>query len=68
VHQGSRTRLPEEAAKRDGTPIHPPDATVCLDIGSFQLWIAHYTILPLAMPGEQAKERWPSPLCPQARG
>jgi acetolactate synthase I/II/III large subunit len=49
-----RNLLAEEAAKRGGTPIHPlrlihelkqfltPDTTVCLDIGSFQLWIARH--------------------------
>jgi acetolactate synthase-1/2/3 large subunit len=49
-----RDQLAEEAAKRDETPIHPlrliyelkqflsSDTTVCLDIGSFQLWIARH--------------------------
>ena len=49
-----RTHLDEEAAKRGGTPIHPlrlvhelkafvtPDTTVCLDMGSFHLWIARH--------------------------
>jgi acetolactate synthase-1/2/3 large subunit len=47
-----RSQLAEQSAKRRETPIHPlrliyelrqfmsPDTTVCLDIGSFQLWIA----------------------------
>jgi acetolactate synthase I/II/III large subunit len=49
-----RKRLSEEAAKLNGSPIHPlrrihelkqfltPDTTVCLDMGSFHLWIAHH--------------------------
>jgi acetolactate synthase I/II/III large subunit len=49
-----RNALSEEAAKLSGTPIHPlrlihelkqfftPDTTVCLDMGSFHLWIAHH--------------------------
>jgi acetolactate synthase-1/2/3 large subunit len=49
-----RKLLSEEAAKLGGTPIHPlrlihdlkefltPDTTVCLDMGSFHLWIAHH--------------------------
>jgi acetolactate synthase-1/2/3 large subunit len=49
-----RDQLAEEAAKRNETPIHPlrliyelkqflsSDTTVCLDIGSFQLWIARH--------------------------
>jgi acetolactate synthase I/II/III large subunit len=49
-----RKLLPNEAAKLTGTPIHPlrlihelkqfltPDTTVCLDMGSFHLWIAHH--------------------------
>jgi acetolactate synthase I/II/III large subunit len=49
-----RNLLAKEAAKRRGTPIHPlrlihelkqfltPDTTVCLDMGSFHLWIAHH--------------------------
>jgi acetolactate synthase I/II/III large subunit len=49
-----RNQLAEESAKRSGTPIHPlrliyelkqflsADTTVCLDIGSFQLWIARH--------------------------
>ena len=49
-----RAHLGEEAAKRGGTPIHPlrlvhelkafvsPDTTVCLDMGSFHLWIARH--------------------------
>jgi acetolactate synthase I/II/III large subunit len=49
-----RDRLAAECAKRGGTPTHPlrlvhelkqfltPDVTVCLDMGSFHLWIAHH--------------------------
>jgi acetolactate synthase I/II/III large subunit len=49
-----RKQLAEQAAKRNGTPIHPlrlihelkefatPDTTVVLDIGSFQLWLARH--------------------------
>ena len=49
-----RDHLAEEAAKRGGTPVHPlrlvrelkqfltPDVTVCLDMGSFHLWIARH--------------------------
>ena len=49
-----RNHLAEESAKRSGSPIHPlrliyelkqflsSDTTVCLDIGSFQLWIARH--------------------------
>jgi acetolactate synthase-1/2/3 large subunit len=49
-----RRLLSEEAAARDGVPIHPlrlvhelkeflsSDVTVCLDMGSFHLWIAHH--------------------------
>ena len=49
-----RTRLAEEAAGKDGTPIHPirlvaelqkvldTDVTLCLDMGSFHLWIARH--------------------------
>src|SRR5262249_50116571 len=49
-----RKLLPDEAAKLGGMPIHPlrlvhelkqflaPDTTVCLDMGSFHLWIAHH--------------------------
>jgi acetolactate synthase-1/2/3 large subunit len=49
-----RSRLAEEAASRGGTPIHPlrllhelaqflsSDVTVCLDMGSFHLWIARH--------------------------
>jgi acetolactate synthase I/II/III large subunit len=52
--KAERNLLAEEAAKRSGTPIHPlrlihelkqflmPDTTACLDIGSFQLWIARH--------------------------
>jgi acetolactate synthase I/II/III large subunit len=49
-----RNRLAEESARRGGTPIHPlrllhelkqflgSDVTVCLDMGSFHLWIARH--------------------------
>ena len=49
-----RRLLSEEAAAHDGVPIHPlrlvhelkeflgNDVTVCLDMGSFHLWIAHH--------------------------
>jgi acetolactate synthase I/II/III large subunit len=49
-----RKLLSEEAAKLNGTPVHPlrlvhelkefltPDTTVCLDMGSFHLWIARH--------------------------
>jgi acetolactate synthase-1/2/3 large subunit len=49
-----RNRLTEESARRGGTPIHPlrlvhelkqflsSDVTVCLDMGSFHLWIARH--------------------------
>ena len=49
-----RDHLAEESAKRGGTPIHPlrlvhelkhllsSDVTVCLDMGSFHLWIARH--------------------------
>jgi acetolactate synthase I/II/III large subunit len=49
-----RGRLEEESATRGGTPIHPlrllhqlkqflsSDVTVCLDMGSFHLWIARH--------------------------
>jgi acetolactate synthase-1/2/3 large subunit len=49
-----RSRLAEESASRGGTPIHPlrllhelaqflsSDVTVCLDMGSFHLWIARH--------------------------
>jgi acetolactate synthase-1/2/3 large subunit len=49
-----RDRLAEESAKHGGTPIHPlrlvhelkqllsSDVTVCLDMGSFHLWIARH--------------------------
>ena len=49
-----RRLLAEGAARRDGVPIHPlrlvhtlqeflsDDVTVCLDMGSFHLWIARY--------------------------
>ena len=49
-----RNRLEEESATRGGTPVHPPrllhelkqflssDVTVCLDMGSFHLWIARH--------------------------
>jgi acetolactate synthase-1/2/3 large subunit len=49
-----RTQLSHEAAKRNGTPIHPlrivyelqnlltSDVTLCLDMGSFHLWLARH--------------------------
>jgi acetolactate synthase I/II/III large subunit len=49
-----RNRLAEESAKRGGTPVHPlrlvhelkqflgSDVTLCLDMGSFHLWIARH--------------------------
>jgi acetolactate synthase-1/2/3 large subunit len=49
-----RNRLEDESATRGGTPIHPlrllyelkqfpgSDVTVCLDMGSFHLWIARH--------------------------
>jgi acetolactate synthase-1/2/3 large subunit len=49
-----RGRLDVEAAKRGGTPVHPmrlvqglkdilsADTTLCLDMGSFHLWIARH--------------------------
>jgi acetolactate synthase I/II/III large subunit len=49
-----RTRLAEESARRNATPVHPlrlvhelkqflnSDVTVCLDMGSFHLWIARH--------------------------
>jgi acetolactate synthase-1/2/3 large subunit len=49
-----RNQLAEDSAKRGGTPIHPlrlvhelkrflsSDVTVCLDMGSFHLWIARH--------------------------
>src|SRR4029077_13270891 len=49
-----RRHLAEESAKRSGTPIHPlrlvaelqkvlgPDVTLCLDMGSFHLWLARH--------------------------
>jgi acetolactate synthase I/II/III large subunit len=49
-----RNQLAEQSAERNETPIHPlrlihelkqflsSDTTVCLDIGSFQLWIARH--------------------------
>ena len=49
-----RTHLSHEASSRDGTPIHPlrlvyelqqllsADITLCLDMGSFHLWIARH--------------------------
>jgi acetolactate synthase-1/2/3 large subunit len=52
--KAERDLLAKEAAKRNGTPIHPlrlvhelkqfltPDTTVCLDMGSFYLWLAHH--------------------------
>lgn len=50
----ARNALSTESAARSGTPIHPlrlvhelksfvsPDVTVCLDMGSFHLWIAQH--------------------------
>jgi acetolactate synthase-1/2/3 large subunit len=52
--RAQRELLSKEAAARGGTPIHPlrlvhelkqflsNDLTVCLDMGSFHLWIAHH--------------------------
>jgi acetolactate synthase-1/2/3 large subunit len=52
--RAERERLISEAGARGGTPIHPlrlvhdlrqflgSDTTVCLDMGSFHLWIAHH--------------------------
>ncbi len=49
-----REQLARQAALKDGTPIHPlrlvselqkvlgSDVTVCLDMGSFHLWLARY--------------------------
>ena len=49
-----RNRLTEEARHKDGTPIHPlrlvaelqkivaTDVTLCLDMGSFHLWLARH--------------------------
>jgi acetolactate synthase-1/2/3 large subunit len=49
-----RATLAEDAARNSGVPIHPlrlaaelqhflaPDVTVCLDMGSFHLWLARY--------------------------
>jgi acetolactate synthase I/II/III large subunit len=49
-----RNQLTEQSARRNGTPIHPlrlihelkqflsSDTTVCLDIGSFQLWLGRH--------------------------
>lgn len=49
-----RTLLAEEAAKKTGTPVHPmrlaselqqflaDDVTLCLDMGSFHLWLARH--------------------------
>jgi acetolactate synthase-1/2/3 large subunit len=49
-----RTEIARQSALKDGTPIHPlrlvaelqkvldTDVTVCLDMGSFHLWIARY--------------------------
>lgn len=49
-----RAQLSLDAARRNGTPVHPlrivfelqqfldNDVTVCLDIGSFQIWLARY--------------------------
>jgi acetolactate synthase-1/2/3 large subunit len=52
--QGERQLLAKQAAARNGTPVHPlrlvhelqqfvgDDITVCLDMGSFHLWIARH--------------------------
>ena len=60
-----RTHLSHEASSRDGTPIHPlrlvhelqqllsADITLCLDMGSFHLWISPpslYTLPPWRLP------------------
>lgn len=49
-----RTQLSQDAARRSGTPIHPlrivfelqeildTDVTVCLDMGSFHIWLARH--------------------------
>jgi len=49
-----RKQFSEEAARLNGTPIHPlrivhelqkllrPDVTLCLDMGSFHLWLARH--------------------------
>ncbi len=49
-----RNHLNDEAGRRNGTPIHPlrlvaelqkilaPDVTLCLDMGSFYLWLARH--------------------------
>jgi acetolactate synthase-1/2/3 large subunit len=49
-----RAHLSEEAAHLNGTPVHPkrlvfelqkflePDVTLCLDMGSFHLWLARH--------------------------
>jgi len=54
VISAERRLLSEEAGKRGGTPLHPlrlvhdlqqflsDDVTVCLDMGSFHLWIARH--------------------------
>lgn len=52
--RAERQVLDDEAAKKNGTPVHPlrlvhalqqflaSDVTVCLDMGSFHLWIARH--------------------------
>ena len=52
--RAERERLMTESGARGGTPVHPlrlvhelqqflgPDTTVCLDMGSFHLWIARH--------------------------
>jgi acetolactate synthase I/II/III large subunit len=52
--QAERLRLAKDSAARNGTPIHPlrlvhelqqfvrDDITICLDMGSFHLWIARH--------------------------
>ena len=64
------TRLAEEAAGKDGTPIHPirlvaelqkvldTDVTLCLDMGSFHLWIARHLYSFRARPGPD--QQWPT--------
>ena len=54
VIAAERKLLSEEAAELEGAPVHPlqlvhelkefltPDTTVCLDMGSFHLWIARH--------------------------
>jgi len=49
-----RAQFSQDAVRRNGTPVHPvrivfelqklltPDVTVCLDMGSFHLWLARH--------------------------